>query len=757
MTRTNTLHCMSDVINWTETYAGSSMKPYPLEPIMAIGGYMAVGKTKALLEFLGKGQCTNKDTKCLIITFSRILSYKYENMFKALGFINYLEKDSIGESYKILDNKVIVCLDSLPRIVTRNFDFIIIDEVMSVLMHFNSPHLDHDIVSTLFELLLLQARHVMFLDAHIDNLLVYNFIDYLCAKRNKECTWIRNTYIRPTNKHALVTISNSKKHDINLKFDIAQKVISILMQGKKVVVSSSTKSFTQFLENEIKSKFGDDKTMYVYNSDTEANVRKSHCMDPDNIWIECDVLIYSPAITAGVSFEIEHFHSLVAYIENSRMTPPLDIVLQQLFRIRLLIDGDMNIYLNDSTKVQDEGTDHPTTMHDVEEWLDAHAQDMQRFFPPKSVNVTSALSIQDGYIKYDKDKLSYHILCGIIYNMNRSISYFTNTLINTLKTDYKIPVEVVNYSGDINEEDLEKALMMQERWKTHKKGLIIPFGTKLLNVTDSEYEEFEKKERRSETLNDEDKQKMWCYQVINLIWRIEKNKVDQPFYDSYINQCTPEGRAKTYTLYYKAKRFMDLMDNTLEMNKATFNHKMDYLVKSKTDHNMDLYHTNMKKYYGMLIEGQTLLDQLFDGSHYKTELWNNGCLQVETIHLYDKVGKYLKNCIKTKECFSKLLHTFDMHKNQSYKDFELMIENKKQLSNFTKKLLENAFEITLTDAENNTKNMKSKKYEKNSKIIGCTTWKHFKETYKSPVLTRKIEKSFQSYCIDDEDPIDGLS
>jgi hypothetical protein len=38
----------------------------------------------------------------------------------------------------INDCKVVVCLDSLYRVVTRNFDTVVVDEAVAVFLHFNS-------------------------------------------------------------------------------------------------------------------------------------------------------------------------------------------------------------------------------------------------------------------------------------------------------------------------------------------------------------------------------------------------------------------------------------------------------------------------------------------------------------------------------------------------------------------------------------------------------------------------------------------
>jgi hypothetical protein len=66
------------------------------------------------------------------------------------------------DAHEITDDKVIVCLDSLHRIKTSNFDFIFIDEATSVFLHFQSTHIQNSqvICLTLELLLTLPSRYI---------------------------------------------------------------------------------------------------------------------------------------------------------------------------------------------------------------------------------------------------------------------------------------------------------------------------------------------------------------------------------------------------------------------------------------------------------------------------------------------------------------------------------------------------------------------------------------------------------------------
>jgi hypothetical protein len=59
-----------------------------------------------------------------------------------------------------------VCLDSLYRVTTKNFDTVVIDEAVAVFLHFNSTQMVKRAEnSSLLELIVMQARSTYFMDA----------------------------------------------------------------------------------------------------------------------------------------------------------------------------------------------------------------------------------------------------------------------------------------------------------------------------------------------------------------------------------------------------------------------------------------------------------------------------------------------------------------------------------------------------------------------------------------------------------------
>lgn len=197
------LHSQAGVIPWAERYSEDHMRAYPRGvPLLCIRAGMGTGKTAGLQAFAHRHFAG--DTTALIITFSRSLAVKYLQDFGPLGFVSYMD---VKETY-IRHPKVIVCLDSLWRVTTRKPTYVILDEALTVFLHFNSPHMLKGAQnSVLLELLVTQARQVILMDACMDHVFMYDIMRYFERSKRVEATWIWNEFIRPTNRRAHIHLT----------------------------------------------------------------------------------------------------------------------------------------------------------------------------------------------------------------------------------------------------------------------------------------------------------------------------------------------------------------------------------------------------------------------------------------------------------------------------------------------------------------------------------------------------------------------
>ena len=133
-------------------------------------------------------------------------------------------------------------------------------------------------------------------------------------------------------------LNETRQQQHNMTARAVSHVIHLLRRNKRVVVTSSTKAFIIELHAQIKTIFGSaaesdpnsKRVAVYYNGSSDAALPDTGC------WAAVDAPLYSPIVSAGISFELLHFDELVAYMDNTMYTPPVDTVLQQRFRVRQL-------------------------------------------------------------------------------------------------------------------------------------------------------------------------------------------------------------------------------------------------------------------------------------------------------------------------------------------------------------------------------------------------------------------------------------
>jgi hypothetical protein len=431
------LHCQEDCITWNEKYCEDHMHSYPREGLVCVRANMGVGKTVQLKHFLKTS--VPRNAKCLMITFSQTLANKYADDMVECNFENYLNHT---DKPLLTHSRLIVCLDSLYKVTMRNIDYLFIDEATSVFLHFNSSYMERSTeCSTLLELLLITSKFTYLIDACIDHTFMKYIIDYVADKRKCKPYWIQNTYIRPTNRTCTLYFTVHRNHGANRARDL---IDNRLQNNERVVICCSTKTFSIKIAQYIRDKYPSLKCILCNSNNTTESKNA-------NEWNKADVLVYSPSITAGVSFEHLHFDSLIALLENSAKTPTVDISIQQLFRVRQLRSGSMEIIVVDSNKLERPAL----TSVEIDEFLQKDMNNINRYYTTDyGLVYSSHQTIENDQLTWDTNRLSYHILKGIIMMKNRSFEYYPLILQNTLKNDYNIPInlEVITDEGNLDEE-----------------------------------------------------------------------------------------------------------------------------------------------------------------------------------------------------------------------------------------------------------------------------------------------------------------
>lgn len=718
LTASATLHDKHDVIRWDSSYDAPSMQPYSVAPITVIRGQMGVGKTQALMEFMSEH--FKEDTKALVVTYSRLLAQKYHAMFTPFGFVSYMSK---RKDAHIDDPRVIVCLDSLWRVATSNFDCVIVDEAVSVLLHFNSSLMARRaMVSSKFELSLLQAKSVYMLDACADNGIVYDTVQYLSRRKNVPVRWIKNSHIRSSNRKVNATVCTQPQLENQLRAKATAHVLALLEDGKRVVVSSSTKGFTEKLEAAIKAHAPSMRVL-VHNSESD----KSLLRDPAALWPEYDVVIYSPTITAGVSFEREHFDQLVAYIENSFHTPSVDLALQQLFRVRQLKDGDMTLFVNSSLKLARE--DYPVCEKDIAAWLDRNVTALHRYYPDNCLSYESNTVVSDGHIRYDDNILSYRILVGIVANRNRSLTHFGKILFNTLTQDYAIPV-ATEYMVEDESDRLKWVMQLQASLEAANKDVLNAEFTRDMIPDMAEYAELRGKEASGEAMTSNERQRKWVYDAMRM-WGVEKDKVDAAFYKGFIGPFTMANRKAMFNKYYTARRLGQVLANDLETNRSEFARFIDSIKDNGADYNICLYKTQMITFYRRVITGQAVLNAVMPQEFDPAMFLRGEKMVMASDELAARMASFVTSLDDAG--FKEVLEVFDM-RCSTYPSRDVVAAGPKKLRYLAQGVLD-SFGLYLETESRGTKNKALKNYGKETKRVHCPDMSKLVTQYDATVFS----------------------
>jgi hypothetical protein len=417
------------------------MRKYRLgeHPLLLVRANMGIGKTEQLWKEVRR---LPRDARIAVITYSIPLSKAYANSLTGLGFAHYSESKQADGS--LTAPRLIVVSDSLWRVVSRQppFDFVILDEALSILDHFNAETMAERRTSNLgrFAKLLLKAKNVVMVDAAVDNRAVAMAADWLAERKGVKPHWVRNSFVRmpaddlPPRQARLVKY---KPNQSPLPAVLA-RLRANLEAGLKTVVACSSKTTVKALMGALSEGTPDKAIACVHADNKDEPQTRALIADPASTWPKLDVLIYSPSISAGVSFTSLHFDELIGVFMNGPKCPTVDTALQMMFRVRQLRAGHMCLFVQEcgggSGNKGVEALVPPATEALIPRWLDENIHRLHQamfYVCPGD---------EEGF---NKASLSYQLLKGIALKVGRSRRWFAEAIASTLPEDYKIPVEVV--------------------------------------------------------------------------------------------------------------------------------------------------------------------------------------------------------------------------------------------------------------------------------------------------------------------------
>lgn len=343
-------------------YSAPTMRPYPSPPddVLVVGG-MGAGKTKALLQYIG-AHFPNRPThpaRVLLVTFRRSLARATHSLFRELGFELYSNVATHTLSPET-HPRLVIQVESLHRLETRGVpppDLIVLDESESIIAQLGSGLSRNERrVLAVFDWLLRRSSHLIALDAHLGRRTadVLGHLRYGGGRKPPQL--VRNTLRRGLHETYRLTTS----HPLWLK-----SLLESVRSGRRVVLPTNSLAEAEAAARILRETTRDDGTMPVvllYSSRTSPAVRARDFADVNTAWKACDVVIYTPTVSAGVSFEVpSHFDELFALFTSASCDALAAV--QMLGRVRSLQTGRLTICLQGRPPVPPLPTDEAGLLH----------------------------------------------------------------------------------------------------------------------------------------------------------------------------------------------------------------------------------------------------------------------------------------------------------------------------------------------------------------------------------------------------------
>jgi len=356
-------------------YSLPSLRDYELVDTLCVRANMKMGKTKALISFIKDNFSAN--ARIVFVSFRRTFSANIKRVFS--DFTMY--SDVIGDLSNF--KRLIVQVESMHRfgVSKRNGppDLLILDESELIFEQFSSGlHKHFNAAWATFKWLMRYSKHAVFMDACMADR-TFNIVG---AMRGP-VTLHWNTWSNATEDNVHFT-DNDLRWTASLYDDLAAK--------KRIGIPISSLNRAEILIANINKRFPK-VNIKLYSSKSLESEKRKHFSDIDEFWSQYDVVVYTPTVSAGVSFERAHFDKIYGYFTS--MSCDVEVCVQMLGRIRNVSSRDYYIC-----------TDHvpsflPTTAETIEACIYSSRQSV---FQTYDADLLTFEYNAEGEKKYTRDE-----------------------------------------------------------------------------------------------------------------------------------------------------------------------------------------------------------------------------------------------------------------------------------------------------------------------------------------------------------------
>jgi len=297
--------------------------------LIGIQSEKGTGKTTTLFKYIFEQKKIAKEDSILFISSRRTFGIKLLGDIKKYGFKLY----SDCKEYYIDHDRMICQLDSILRLTKDTFKYVIIDECESLMRYITSSHFTKNNKSSLIvsalESKIAEAEKVIMMDAD------------LC---DRSVNYFKNILNLDTNMVKLVVNKFQPYNEYCIKYMAYSTWLKVLMDklesNNKIVIPTASNNQAKDLKLLIQSHYPDRKILLIHR-ETNENEKLDQVINVNEKWSKYDIVIYTPSVCMGISFDEDYFDNIFAYgCENSLGSQEF---CQMLHRIRK--PKEQSIYL----------------------------------------------------------------------------------------------------------------------------------------------------------------------------------------------------------------------------------------------------------------------------------------------------------------------------------------------------------------------------------------------------------------------------
>jgi hypothetical protein len=413
------------------TYDERFMRPYPTnQPTIIAKAQKGGGKTHAIEQYIKE----HNPTRILYLSFRRSFSNELMKRLGKYDFINYRDVEG-----PITNPRVVIQVESLHRIKwNEKCDLLIIDEIESIRGQFfaETCKLRTKVIDK-YDMLLRTSSQVIAMDADIS----YNSIKLLRKSREGPVCYIENYH---------KGVQSQFEEYYTTKIDrLMIEICKALDAGQKIVIPTNRSiEFMESLRVTIGAKYPQLK-IQMYNSATIRNKDTAdELADVSKSWIKYDVLMYSPTVSAGVSFDEVHFDKCFCIFTNNGS---INSMRQMISRVRKFSTNEYYYCLQPFG-----GSSKPTDIKGYERYICSNRYlnkpefimskdnyDGSRQYPYKDTGYYLWLYSQVEKAR-DKNRFLFNFLCEQYYAGITNLNYMSEVTEKPAITDKQISDQKLN-------------------------------------------------------------------------------------------------------------------------------------------------------------------------------------------------------------------------------------------------------------------------------------------------------------------------